>query len=217
MSLCPFCLKRESSTQEHVLPKSYYLRSDVLADVQRWTTPSCQDCNTKAGNIEQKLLTRLGSTVDPANQEFGDILANIMRSMDPNAARTPSQIPARTARKNAFLNDLIQLGQWPSGDPKIGVKIPREFITALGAKIAIGLEASQYNKYIANMEINIELHTEKQFDDFLSRIPEKSLTYHTWGNSIKVYRATASAGQNEGFVHYVNLWSGTIYMSAGTI
>ena len=67
-------------TADHVFPKSWY--PDTTApEVQRWTVPSCGNCNNKLGAIESKVFSRLALCVDPRKAEAAGLSAKVMCSL----------------------------------------------------------------------------------------------------------------------------------------
>jgi hypothetical protein len=61
---CVYCLKVTDSPEwDHVPAKSWYPTS-TPPTVQRWTVPSCPECNRKYGQLEQDLLIRMVLCLD---------------------------------------------------------------------------------------------------------------------------------------------------------
>jgi 5-methylcytosine-specific restriction endonuclease McrA len=78
---CVHCLTlTDDLTADHVFPNSWY--PDATADtVQRWTVPSCGDCNRKLGELERDLVIRMALCVDPKSQSASGLAAKALRSL----------------------------------------------------------------------------------------------------------------------------------------
>jgi 5-methylcytosine-specific restriction endonuclease McrA len=66
---CVHCLKPlEKKTKDHVFPSSWYPET-TPANIQRWTVPSCAECNGKFGEMEKELFIRAVICVGPVKGE----------------------------------------------------------------------------------------------------------------------------------------------------
>jgi hypothetical protein len=54
---------------------------EQVTEVQRWTVPSCAQCNNRLGNLEKELFVRLALCVDPRKAEVSGLSAKAVRSM----------------------------------------------------------------------------------------------------------------------------------------
>jgi len=62
---CAHCLKYvDKATSDHVFPKSWY-PSTTPKGVEKWQMPSCIECNSRMGKIENELLLKFGLCVSP--------------------------------------------------------------------------------------------------------------------------------------------------------
>ncbi|MGA9896683.1 MAG: hypothetical protein WBQ09_01175 [Terriglobales bacterium] len=68
------------STKDHVFPSAWY-PSETPPDVQRWTVPSCSQCNNKFGAMERELFIRLAMCIDPQRAEAAGLSEKAVRSM----------------------------------------------------------------------------------------------------------------------------------------
>jgi len=78
---CVHCLRLTETPQaDHVFPDSWYPDS-TPATVQRWTVPSCPECNSKLGQLEKDLLIRLGLCIDPKSEAASGLASRVFRSL----------------------------------------------------------------------------------------------------------------------------------------
>ena len=78
---CVDCLEIASgSTKDHVFPDSWYPKS-TSGTVQRWTVPSCSECNSILSPIENGLLIRIGLCLDPGLTATTGIGRTALRSI----------------------------------------------------------------------------------------------------------------------------------------
>jgi hypothetical protein len=67
-------------TKDHVFPDSWYPQS-TPAKVQRWTVPSCGDCNHKYGEMENEVFIPLALCVDPRKIAAAGLSKKALRSL----------------------------------------------------------------------------------------------------------------------------------------
>lgn len=78
---CVHCLEElDSETKDHVFPASWYPDS-TPADVQRWTVPSCADCNGRLGKLEKQAFVRLALCADPRKAEASGMSKKALGSL----------------------------------------------------------------------------------------------------------------------------------------
>jgi hypothetical protein len=71
-------------TKDHVFPDSWYPRS-TPAKVQRWTVPSCGDCNHKYGEMENEVFIPLALCVDPRKIAAAGLSEKALRALGTGA------------------------------------------------------------------------------------------------------------------------------------
>lgn len=114
---CVHCLKTfEHLTWDHVFPKSWY-PDTTKPNEFKWQVPSCQDCNTKYGALENDLLIRLAICLDPSDPACAGIFEKGMRAIDPKYATNEKDKKSRKAKREKILREL-----W------IGEAIPRDHL-----------------------------------------------------------------------------------------
>jgi AbiV family abortive infection protein len=75
------CLKPlEKKTKDHVFPSSWYPET-TPPNVQRWTVPSCAECNGKFGEMEKELFIRAAICVGPIKGEAAGLSQKAVESM----------------------------------------------------------------------------------------------------------------------------------------
>lgn len=72
--------KMAKETADHVFPSAWYPDSTPSA-VQRWTAPSCQQCNGTSGEKEKQLLVRLALCVNPQKPEVQGLAKRALASL----------------------------------------------------------------------------------------------------------------------------------------
>jgi hypothetical protein len=152
MPRCVHCLQRfEGTTKDHAFPKWWY-PDTTPEQVQRWTVPSCLECNNRLSRLEQELLIRMGLCVDPTQWEARGISAKALRSLGVGVERDLPEREAdrRRAKKQSILARLLryapeQMGEQvlPGFGPHEGmpaeaqavVLVPAEELTRVTEKI----------------------------------------------------------------------------------
>lgn len=108
MPRCVHCLREfEGTTKDHAFPKSWY-PDTTPEEVQRWTVPSCLECNNRLSKLEQDLLIRMGLCVDPTLWAARGISAKALRSLGVGVDRELPEREAtrRLAKKQSILARL---------------------------------------------------------------------------------------------------------------
>jgi hypothetical protein len=69
---CVHCLKDNVElTDDHMFPKSWY--PDTTAEnLEKWTIPSCLECNQRLGKLERDLIGRVGAGTKPIRRTPGN-------------------------------------------------------------------------------------------------------------------------------------------------
>lgn len=158
-NLCIHCLRpTESPELDHVFPSSWY-PDTTPRTVQRWTVPSCPECNRKLGQMEIDLLIRLVGSIDPNSDATAGLRSRAYRSLGIDAGELPKTEKACREKLRAQLRSEIMaysefaglpgiipgLGP-PAGQVEYAVPIPLAAISILGEKIARGCEYKYKNR-----------------------------------------------------------------------
>jgi hypothetical protein len=158
---CIHCLNpTESPEADHVFPDSWYPDSTPTT-IQRWTAPSCPDCNRKLGQLEKDLLIRLVLCTDPKSEAAAGLATRVFRSLGLDVAnRLPEK--EKTIRDKLRVKISSELmpcaeaaklpGRIPGLGPPDGVSvqwaipIPWAGLSIIAAKIARGCEYKYKNR-----------------------------------------------------------------------
>ena len=80
-SRCVHCRKiLEKETKDHVFPRSWY-PTNMPANVQRWTMPSCRACNQKFGEMEKEVFIWAALCVGPVKGEAAGLSRRALESL----------------------------------------------------------------------------------------------------------------------------------------
>lgn len=81
---CVHCLRLSKAiTYDHGFPDSWY-PDTTPATVQRWTAPSCPNCNNELGRLERDLLVRVVLCIDPKKEAVSGLASKVLRSFGLN-------------------------------------------------------------------------------------------------------------------------------------
>lgn len=115
---CVHCLQwRSEVNDDHVLPRSWYPDS-TPPNTEKWVAPSCIDCNSRLGKIEEELRLKLGLCIDPDDSRASGIYDKALRSLDADAARSEKDAQVRIGKRNKTLRSLFRV---PAGQEVKGV------------------------------------------------------------------------------------------------
>lgn len=111
---CVHCLGSISEvTRDHWLPTSWY-PSSTEAELERWTFPSCVECNRRYGQIEDRLRSRLALALDPTAPAAQGIVDSVHRGMSPGRGRNDRDRAARAARRTQIMEDMLAAHEVPA-------------------------------------------------------------------------------------------------------
>jgi hypothetical protein len=155
MKKCVHCLcESHNVTKDHVFPSSWY-PNDTPATVQRWTVPSCLECNGRLGALEEDLFIRLALCVGPAKADASGISRKVLESfgvgvhglsVEEKAYRVAlrDRIIAETAPIQSRESMTLLPGMGPhEGFPieeQMVIPIPQEPLLAVSRKVVRGCE-----------------------------------------------------------------------------
>lgn len=157
---CIHCLKlTESPEADHVFPDSWYPDS-TPPTVQRWTAPSCPECNRKLGQLEHDLLLRLVLSTDPDSEAASGLAARVFRSLGLDVEGLPEKEKTiRDGLRAKIRSELIPQGEVaelpgriPGLGPALGdpqgpaLFIPWAALSIMAEKIARGCEYKYKNR-----------------------------------------------------------------------
>jgi hypothetical protein len=159
---CVHCLRlAETPEWDHVFPRSWY-PDTTPPTVQRWTVPSCPECNRKLGQLEKDLLVRLALCVDPQSEATSGLAARALRSLGLDVDELPETEKSHRHRLRARIRSELMpradiaespgqipgLGP-PSGQPsEWAIPIPWAGLSIIAEKIARGCEYALMRRYV---------------------------------------------------------------------
>jgi hypothetical protein len=159
MPLCIHCIKEEATTDDHIVPSSWYPPS-TPPTVQRLTAPGCDKCNGHFGQLEHDLLIRMGLSLDTSSEAAHGLDERVFRSLGIDVTDRPSGELAIRERERAKLRseflayeEVCELpgrirGLGPPLDQPQGpaVLIPWASLSMMAEKIARGCEYRYRNQ-----------------------------------------------------------------------
>jgi hypothetical protein len=180
MGKCVHCLKDDVElTSDHMFPKSWY--PDTTAEnLEKWTIPSCLECNQRHGKLERDLIGRVALSLDANNPASKGLAEKALRAINPAAAKNEGDAAARDARAKKLLGEMFKgeqikgknvvpgLGErWNRPiEQQLAIKIPEESFPAITEKIVRGLVYREDDAFIEPpQEILCQLATEEGLDD----------------------------------------------------
>lgn len=150
---CVHCHKiLEKKTKDHVFPSSWY-PENTPANVQRWTVPSCRDCNERFGEMEKEVFIRAAMCVGPVKGEAAGLSKRALKSLGVKAPGLSAEEQRhRQALKDGILKEITPyvpgteclpgLGPHPGfpDDQQYQIRISAEQLKAVAGKIVRGCE-----------------------------------------------------------------------------
>jgi len=161
---CVHCLKEDvPTTDDHVFPSSWY--PDITPPtVQRWTVPSCMDCNQKLGQLEKDLLVRLPLCIDPSLEAVSGLASKALRSLGLDADGLREEEKAYRDKFRAKIRSELMPYADVAGQPgaipgctlwegngetePFAIPIPWAALIIIAEKIACGCEYKLKDRYV---------------------------------------------------------------------
>jgi len=166
-TLCVHCLKgldRNSKSKDHVFPSSWYT-DDTPSNIQRWTVPSCTECNNQFGQLEKDLFVRLAMCINPKQAEATGITTKLMRSFGAGLDASDLTDQEREIRKKLLVEVLKEsfpyedgIRSFPGFGPHAGfpleiqraIKIPERLLMPVLGKVYRGIEYKLASRYVTD-------------------------------------------------------------------
>jgi len=206
-------------TADHVFPKSWY-PSTTAPEVQRWTVPSCGNCNKKLGAIENKVFNRLALCADPRKVEAAGLSAKVMRSLGIGVeGLNVQEAEHRRAQKRKIfeaiepyrpgISILPGFGPHPGfGDiEQFTIRIPADLLHIVAEKIVRGCEFVLAERIVEKpFELQIYFAHEREIPDLLVQVlTHPSAKTAEVGPGFSVIRAEAQDEPGNA-VYKINVW-----------
>lgn len=183
---CVHCLKEtKKPTSDHVFPSSWYPNT-TSNKIQRWTVPSCSNCNNILGKQEKELFLRLALTTDPSKIEASGIAERAFNSLGIRAKNinNKEQLIREKHRQKivneiqTFVGPIIPIARinepLAQSQRLVPVPIPGNLMILVYKKIICGCEyilgKKRYIEYPYDIEIYNGTVTNK-FDELTNTLP----------------------------------------------
>ena len=187
MKRCIHCLNEivGKVTKDHVFPSSWYPDS-TPSEIQRWTAPSCKDCNNKLGEQEKELFLRLAFATDPAKIESSGIAEKAFRSLGIRAGNIGDKEWTIREKERQKIVKEIQNFNGPTipvarisepfapGQKVVPVPIPGNLMLSVYKKIIRGCEYVLGNKRFIEHPYKIEIYdgtVSEKFSELTDTLP----------------------------------------------
>jgi hypothetical protein len=161
---CVHCLRlTESITADHVFPNSWY-PDTTPPTVQRWTAPSCPECNRVRGQLEKDLLIRLVLCINPKSEAASGLASKALRSLgldvEDLSEREKAHRDKLKAKIRSELMPYADVAEKPGAIPGLGphedqsvqwaIPIPWAGLSIVSEKIVRGCEYKLKERFVEN-------------------------------------------------------------------
>jgi len=202
--LCVHCLGQLTKpTKDHVFPSSWYT-DDTPNEIQRWTVPSCVNCNGKFGKLEHELFIRLVPCIDPTKAEASGIKEKLFRSFGIGESISDAERAIRIKKLRGLLKEIqpykgqktfpgLGLHKDYPAETQKGMPIPVDYLFPVLKKIFRGTEYILGKRYIKPpYEINI-YHVYEEPPE-VSRLIKKYGYSKSLGPGFEIQRTASNTG-----------------------
>lgn len=215
---CIHCLKEvDKITDDHVFPSSWF-PNGTSGVVQRWTVPSCWDCNNELSKKEEDLLARLAICLHPDQVAGFGLADKVLRSFGVGSADPEKlgekEMVIREKKRQKFVEEINSF----SGPINPIAKVDDDRIIKRGPAIPIdgALMLAVYEKVIRGCEYTLNNHryvevpyriqifgqkVKKEFEETFKDFP----TTRELGPGFKITRIIA-AEDSLTVIYNITLW-----------
>ena len=170
---CIHCLTPITKlTKDHVFPRSWYT-DNTPPEIQRWTVPSCQNCNEKFGKLEKELFIRLSLCIDPNKAEASGVNKKLLRTLGFGENISNKE---KVIRKKKLENILLEVRPYEGQKPFPGlglhegyspemekiIPVPEQYLIPVLEKIFRGTEYILGERYIKPPKLKYITYTKNQ-------------------------------------------------------
>ena len=154
---CVHCLKAPGTTEDHGVPRAWYPEGSSSAPKVK--APSCEPCNQRLKKIEEKLLTPLALSLDPADARAAGVAKRVLRSMTPSRAKDDKDRRHRVGRRNRVRKQVFTpsstVGALPGSKPGPGatgtaLPVDHALFEQFGEKLVRIVYWSEYRQLIGH-------------------------------------------------------------------
>ncbi len=183
-ALCVHCQVHPADTEDHWFPKSWY-PSSTPVDLEKFTFPSCWQCNQRCGQVEDRLHSRLALALDPLAGPALGVADSARRSMTPKRGRNERDRRARLAHRAHLMRESFSAesvpahsilpGLGPAGNVPLGqqvaILVSAADLQAFAEKLVRGLTYLQCGLLISPAyEIAMQLLAPENVEIFTSEL-----------------------------------------------
>ncbi len=151
--ICIHCLQHaQTRNWDHVFPAGWYPTS-TPNNIEKWKIPTCKQCNSDYGRIEENLGHLLSFCIDPEALESKGIYERMRRAFDPGCAKNDKDRKIRAKKREALLKSLLhgddipEQGVYPGlgerwnrpRSEQVALTVPKSWIDKLAIKIVKGI------------------------------------------------------------------------------
>jgi hypothetical protein len=220
---CVHCLGlTESITADHVFPNSWY-PDTTPPTVQRWTVPSCPECNRELGQLEEDLLVRLILCVNPKSRAASGLASKALRSLgldtDGRSEKDKVYRDRQRAKVRSELMPSADIAGKPGAIPGLGphgdksapwsIPIPWAGLSIIVEKIVRGCEYKLRERLV---EKPYGISTFVDASGFVPEPYASHAQFLDFGPGCSVRRVFAAEDPNM-VLYWISVW-GTLYLSA---
>jgi tetratricopeptide (TPR) repeat protein len=161
---CVHCLELlKDETADHLVPRSWY-PDDTPDSVQRWTVPSCSQCNKRLGEAEKAFMVTIALCDLGDNTEASDVRSRALRAIGIDATGLSERETRHRERyKRKILSRVVPYAAvkgripllpgtkeftQPPDDMEPVMLLTMEIVAPVAEKIARGLEFKLTGRYI---------------------------------------------------------------------
>ena len=229
MKKCIHCFRPlKDKTKDHVFPRSWY-PDDTPVNVQRWTVPSCLDCNNRLGVIEENLFVKLGICVGPSQAEASGISKRALERLGIGDLKIDEREKGhRAALRNKIIKEVIpyEEGMEPfpgtahnldlQGDRPIAILISQKDLLDVSKKVLRGCEFKISHRIIDYpYRLEVYFPNEKKIE-FVSELFQKVSQVTYFGPGFEVKRGESDKDEMVA-LYKVTIWGQfKIYGAIGT-
>jgi hypothetical protein len=196
-------------TKDHVFPSSWYPET-TPDEVQRWTVPSCADCNETLGDMEKELFVRLVICINPKNPAAAGLSEVAVRSFGVRAIGIDDKErkhrealkdkvfkEAKPISRDDYEHLVPGLGPHPeaSSATQVQIDIPADQLQQVMKKIVRGCEYWLGNGRIIEPPFEMDILLVRA-EDLPSAVKQLLATFESThlGPGLKIRRGAAQDG-----------------------
>jgi hypothetical protein len=192
--------------------------------MEKWQAPSCEKCNFRMGEIENRLLVKIGLCVPPFEPESLGIAHKAVRSLKPECGRNENDAKSRERSRQIILKEAVDPTTMPlasilpgfgfhSGvDPseELGVMVSVSDLEVIGEKLIRGITWIVDQQYIeTDHRIQIIFPRDPTSGPFFEDLKRYGNLY-SLGPALSIIRAVAE-GDRQSSIYLIEIW-GRLHM-----